>query len=121
MNTDCICRIRDIYRTIMAFETALQQHFGLNINEAMLLCIVSGRKNISSGELAAEMGLTQSNTSKVIASLEKRRLIVRHACKEDLRCMKFSISEKGARLLAEINCGSMQIPDAIRELTAAAD
>ena len=41
MNKNCICRVRNVYRAIAAFETEFQKQLGLNINEAMLLCIVS--------------------------------------------------------------------------------
>ncbi|MCE2615315.1 MarR family transcriptional regulator [Phocaeicola oris] len=118
MNRDCLCHIRDIYRSIAAFEHTLQQNFSLNINEAMLLCIVSEHENISSGELAEEMGLSNSNMSKVIASMEKQRLIDRHACKEDLRCMKFSITKKGEQLLSEINCDNVKLPECIQKLVS---
>ena len=75
MDRECICKIRDIYRNIAAFEALLQRQLQLNINEAMLLCVVSERENISSGEIAEEMNLTPSNASKVIASLENKSLI----------------------------------------------
>ena len=80
MNKNCICRIRNVYRAIAAFETEFQKQLGLNINEAMLLCIVSEKENISSGEIAEEMELSNSNASKVIASLEKSGYINRKLC-----------------------------------------
>src|SRR5574344_1420109 len=116
MNRECLCRIRDIYRMASAFDQTLRKQFGLNINEAMLLCLVSDKKYISSGEIAEEMGLTHSNASKVISSLEKQKLICRHACKEDLRCRKFSIAEKGQELLAAINCDSVVLPEDFKSL-----
>lgn len=118
MNRDCLCYIQSIYRSIATFEHTLQQHFGLNINEAMLLCVVSEHKNISSGELAEEMGLSHSNMSKVIASMEKQRLIGRHACREDLRCMKFNITKRGEKLLSEINCDNVKLPECIQKLVS---
>lgn len=111
MTRECICEIRSIYRKIGAFEQTLHNEFGLNINEAMLLCVVADKKNITSGEIAEEMSMTNSNTSKVISMLEKKRLICRHACKEDLRCMRFSITQKGEEMLAEMNCSDIELPD----------
>lgn len=119
MKKECLCYIRSIYRMISAFEQTLQKQFGLNINEIMLLCIVSDRRNISSGEVAKEMELTHSNTSKVLASLEKKKLICRHACKEDLRCMKFSITKNGETLLANINCDHVELPECLKVLISA--
>ena len=99
---------------ISAFEQTLQKQFGLNINEIMLLCIVSDRRNISSGEVAKEMELTHSNTSKVLASLEQKKLICRH-----LRCMKFSITKNGETLLANINCDHVELPECLKVLISA--
>lgn len=117
MQKECICKIRDIYRDIAAFESSLQRQLGLNINEAMLLCLVAERQNISSGQLAEEMALTPSNTSKVIAALEKTALIRRHTCKEDKRCMKFAITKKGGELLARLNCDDICLPDNLQQLS----
>ena len=48
MDRECICKIRDIYRNIAAFEAQLQRQLHLNMNDAMLLCIVAEHENISS-------------------------------------------------------------------------
>ena len=117
MDQECIRRIRTIYREIAAFEGSLQQRLGLNINEAMLLCLIDDKEHISSGEIADEMNLTPSNASKVIASLEKGGLIRRKACKEDKRCMKFTISTRGKDVLHELNCDSLQLPTELQELS----
>lgn len=117
MNKNCICRVRNVYRAIAAFETEFQKQLGLNINEAMLLCIVSERENISSGEIAEEMELSNSNASKVIASLEKCGYINRKLCKEDKRCMRFSITKKGQELLTKVNCEKFQLPENLINLS----
>lgn len=114
MKKECLCNIRSIYRKIGAFEQLLQKEFGLNLNEAILLCVVEDKDNITSGEIAEEMNMTNSNASKVISTLEKKKLICRHACKEDLRCMKFSITTKGAELLVAINSSDMELPDVLQ-------
>lgn len=101
---------------IASFEHSLQEMIGLNINEAMMLCIISERKNISSGELAKEMGLAHSNTSKVLGSLEKQHLILRHTGKDDLRSMKFSISKHGEELLGQMQCEDLQAPAALQKM-----
>lgn len=121
MKQECICRIRNIYRTIVQFEASLQQELGLNINEAMLLCLIADKAHISSGEIANEMNLTPSNTSKVIASLEKGRFIRRKACKDDKRCMKFCITKQGKELLQRLNCDSLQLPESLQTLSEQAE
>ena len=121
MKQECICRIRNIYRTIVQFEALLQQELGLNINEAMLLCLIADKAHISSGEIAYEMNLTPSNTSKVIASLEKGRFIRRKTCKDDKRCMKFCITKQGKELLQRLNCDSLQLPESLQTLSEQAE
>ena len=65
MDNHCISKIREIFRVITAFECGLQEQIGLNINEAMLLCLLSESENpMLAGEIAEEMGLTRSNTSR---------------------------------------------------------
>ena len=117
MDRECICKIRDIYSNIAAFEAQLQRQLHLNMNDAMLLCIVAEHENISSGELADELQLTPSNASKVIASLENRNLIKRKTCKEDKRCMRFAITKDGKELLEHFTCDSLQLPEQLQSLT----
>lgn len=116
MNPSCISRIRDIYRAISSFEHQLEATFALNINETMLLCLLTERENLLASEIAGELGLTRSNASKVIASLERKSLIRRQACKHDSRCQRFHITKKGTELLSHINCPSFCLPDGLSRL-----
>lgn len=116
MDNSCLCKLRNVYRAIIAFEGQLQQLVGLNINEAMLLCLLSDGETRLSGEIADELGLTRSNASKVIASLEKQSLIRRQACKEDSRCQKFHITKKGGEVLEQVHCDTIQMPDELRQV-----
>ena len=53
MDNHCISKIREIFRVITSFESRLQQQIGLNINEAMLLCLLSeSEKPMLAGEIA---------------------------------------------------------------------
>ncbi|WP_314646207.1 MarR family transcriptional regulator [Prevotella multiformis] len=115
MDNHCMGRIRDIFRAITAFESSLQQQLGLNINEIMLLCLLSEREEpMLAGEIADEMGLTRSNASKVIAALERVSLIRRRACSQDGRCQRFHITRRGMEKLDRLHCDSICVPDALR-------
>ena len=114
MNKECIYKLKNFYRAITSFEADLQRKVGLNINETMLLCLISEKGSITSGEIADEMELTHSNASKVIAALEKKSLIKRRTCKEDKRCMIFGITKKGDELLAILNCEQLQMPGCLK-------
>ena len=55
MDNYCISKIREIFRAITVFEDGLQRQIGLNINEAMLLCLLSESENpMLAGEIAEE-------------------------------------------------------------------
>ncbi len=105
-----LCRIRDIQRSVIAFEQQFEKQYGISLNEGMLLCSLIKQEQLTSGELGELLGLTSSNMSKVIASAEKKELIERFICKEDKRQMRFSLTDKGRKLIEDIHCGSVETP-----------
>lgn len=68
---ETICLMRDIYRAIQTFEADFQKVHRVCMNEAMLLCSLSGGKR-SAAEIAAINAMSPSHTSKVIRSVERR-------------------------------------------------
>ncbi len=114
MNT--ICKIRDIYRAITMFESQLEKLHGLSLNESMLLCSLSKKDRLSSSEIAEVLGLTCSNASKVIKSVESKALIERVLGEIDKRQMYFYITEKGKQILGNIKCENMEIPEILKNL-----
>ena len=105
-----LCRIRDIYRAISDFETQFQQTHNLNLNEGMLLCSLHTNGVLTSGEIASALGLTASNTSKVITATEKKELIKREFGLSDKRQMYFSLTEKGLTAISKIECDKVDVP-----------
>ena len=57
MDSSCLCRIRDVYRAIVDVEQYFEQHYDVNLNEAMLLCTLSARPWQTAGEVAETLGL----------------------------------------------------------------
>lgn len=111
-----LCKIRDIQRSIITFEAFFSKEYGISLNEGMLLCSLLKNNLLSSGELSELLGLTLSNTSKVILSAEKKGLIHRILGASDKRQMYFSLTEKGKELILGIQCQKIDIPDILREL-----
>lgn len=112
---ECIQKLRNVYKAIGNFETEMQRAVGLNLNEAMLLCLLSDGSMILAGDIAEKLGLTRSNASKVIAALEKVGCILRESCSEDSRCQKFHISGNGMKKLKEME-NKLTMPQEIPEL-----
>lgn len=111
-----LCRIRDIQRSIITFETFFSKEYGISLNEGMLLCSLLKMNSLSSGELSQLLGLTLSNTSKVILATENKGLIHRILGTSDKRQMYFSLTQKGKDLIANIQCQKIDIPDVLKEL-----
>ena len=111
-----LCKIRDIYRAIAEFEVRFVQQYDLSLNEGMLLCTLLNRPKLTSSEIAEVLGLSASNTSKVIRSVEDKGLIKRVLGTKDKRQMYFSLSEKGKRSLSAIKCDEIEIPDLLKSI-----
>ena len=109
-----LCRVRDVYRMINDFEHTLQRDFGVGLNEGMLLCSLSALGRCSSGRIADLLGLTLSNSSKVILAAEKKGLIERIIGTEDKRQMLFELTPGGKKCIESIKCN----PGTILELIA---
>lgn len=99
MNT--LCALRDIYRSIRDMEDQFQQKHDLCLNEGMMLCSLKNG-SLTSSELAEVLGLTTSNTSKVIKSVENKGFVERALGKDDKRQMYFSLTTDGTKKLSVI-------------------
>jgi len=104
------CKIRDIHIAIMEFEKNIAEHHGISLNEGMLLCSLKETKSLSSTELSGILKLTTSNTSKILKSVENKKLIKRHLGKTDKRSMLFSLTSEGLNKLREMQTSQVACP-----------
>lgn len=116
MDGSCICKIRNVYRAVLDFEKELGRLFGLNLNEMMLLCILSERGEMHPGEIAGQMGLSNSNASKVISGLEKKGLLSRKLCKQDKRCMTFSLTASARKIIENLAACENKMPEFLKSI-----
>lgn len=112
---ETLCKIRNIYRAIVEYEGCFQKMHNLCLNEGMLLCGLSKGEKLTSGEIARSMGLTNSNTSKVIKSVEEKKLIKRTLGKSDKRQIYFSLTKEGWNKLEEISCNKVEVPALLKD------
>lgn len=113
---ETLCRIRDIWRAVAVFESALEKEHNLCMNEGMLLCTLSKTDRLSSSEIAESLGLTASNASKVIKSVENKGMVGRVLGETDKRQMYFSLTEKGRQALSDIQDRGPEIPALLQEI-----
>ena len=102
---ETLCKIRDIYRAIAEFEGQFVQMYDLSLNEGMLLCTLLDR------EIAEALGLSASNASKVIRSVESKKLITRVVGKKDKRQMLFALTLEGKNRILNIKGATWKLPD----------
>ena len=107
---ETICLMRDIYRAIQTFEADFQKVHRVCMNEAMLLCSLSGGKR-SAAEIAAINAMSPSHTSKVIRSVEEKGFVKRVLGEQDKRKMYFELTAAGKKCLAGRKCGSVAVPE----------
>lgn len=121
MKEKCIkrlCQIRDLQRAVYLFELQFEKKYGISLNEGMVLCSLSKTANLSSGELGELLGLSSSNTSKVICSVEKKGYVERVVGTKDKRNMYFSLTASGRDLLDNVSDETVEMPDSLRALFA---
>ncbi len=112
---EVLCKIRDIYRAIAAFEQLFEKEFDLCLNEGMALCSLSKSGQLTSGEIADLLGLTTSNASKVITSVEKKGLVSRVLGEKDKRQMYFSLTPDGKKRIEAIYGNTPELPEILKE------
>ncbi|HIY37179.1 MAG TPA: MarR family transcriptional regulator [Candidatus Paraprevotella stercorigallinarum] len=111
-----LCQIRDLQRAVYLFELQFEKKYGISLNEGMVLCSLSKTASLSSGELGELLGLSSSNTSKVICSVEKKGYVERVVGTKDKRNMYFSLTASGRDLLDNVSDETVEMPDSLRAL-----
>ena len=107
--------MRELIKALGELEMQLQKRYGVSANEAMALCCIR-RDTLNASHISEAIGLTPSNTSKVLRSLEKKELLSRSLGDADRRQMRFTLTEGGVRLLETIKNEEIEIPQFIQPL-----
>ncbi len=110
-----ICTMRDVMIGLHTLEEQLVDEFGIDLKEAMLVCCLSD-KRLSTSEIASALELRMSHTSKIVASLEKKDLLIRHLGTQDKRRMFFELNAKGLELLKRLESFDFDIPSSLAKL-----
>ena len=97
-------------------KTCFHTLYTHNNRTALCHCCLSKKKRLSSGEIAELLGLTNSNTSKVIRSVEDKGYVERNLGDSDKRQMYFSLTAEGKKILKEMECCNIEIPELLRSV-----
>lgn len=111
-----LCKIRQIYRAISEFELSFVSEFGVCLNEGMLLCLLAKCPNMTASLIAENLGLTLSNTSKVIKSVEQKCLVSRIVSDTDRRSMCFVLTDSGCELVTNFKENHIVLPPLLQTI-----
>ncbi len=84
-----VCVMRDLVKAVAELQDTLQERLGISLNEAVVLCSI-GDGTATAGEISRSTGFKAPQTSKVIRTVEGKRLIERQCGNEDHRRMEFT-------------------------------
>lgn len=113
---ECICNVKDIFKTLYQFEKDFADAHNITINEAMLLCCLKDSDCKTAGTLCEYIGLSNSRVSKVITSVENKGYIDRSLCKEDKRQMLFSLTDKGKKKVDQMMSAQLNFDKLLQDL-----
>lgn len=83
-----------------------------------LLCTLLNTPKLTSSEIAEALGLSASNTSKVIRSVEGKKLITRLIGKEDKRQMRFSLTTEGKNRISDIKNATFELSGLLQQVVS---
>lgn len=107
--------MRELVRAISELEEQLINRHGLSLNEAMVVCCL-GEERLTASKVSENIGLTPSNTSKVLRSVESKGLLERMMGETDRRQMSFMLTQKGMEYLQKLKTEELEIPEFVRPL-----
>lgn len=108
----CICAMRELCMALAQLEENLIEKHGVSLNEAMALCSI-GNETVTAGLVASRCGLKPPHASKVIATIEKRGLVMRQLGCNDKRTMCFTLTEEGKARLARLKEKGVNVPETL--------
>ena len=110
-----ICIMREIYKALDCYETEFENEYGICLNEAMALCCLShDAPKLSASDISEKTGMSCSQTSKVLKSVENKKMIKRSLGKTDKRQMYFTLTNDGKECLDKIRCREITIPEILK-------
>ncbi len=110
-----ICTMRELMLGFNKLEAQLIDRLGIDLKEALVICCLAEQR-LSTSDIASSLELKMSHSSKIIASLEKKDLLIREFGQEDKRRMFFMLNKKGLELYANLKVFSFDIPPALEQL-----
>lgn len=103
MNTpdDVLIALRRVIRATDLHSKHLAKTTGLTAPQILLLQAIRNKGEVTIGEIANDVSLSQATVTSILDRLEKRGLIYRERSKEDKRKVHAYLTDSAAELLME--------------------
>lgn len=110
--------MRDIYKAISMFETEFEKAHGLSLNGAMVLCSLEEAPggSMTATAIAGRTDMTPSHASKVIRTVEEKKLVERTIGDTDKREMHFCLTDSGRKFLKQLDREAVRVPKILEPL-----
>lgn len=108
-----LCAIRKLQTSLRYFEDQLKQQTGLSFNDALLLCAVN-RGICEPSALAKELELSPSRLTRILDSLENRKLVQRTLSIMDRRSLTVALTEAGSEMVKTYRCSELNLPSELQ-------
>ncbi|OJV87241.1 MAG: MarR family transcriptional regulator [Bacteroidia bacterium 44-10] len=118
---ESICRLKDIYKVLYAYERQFAEEAGITINEGALLCCMKDGKPKSANELSDFIGLSGSRVSRIIHTMEEKGFILREIGISDKRQMIFTLTDAGRKKIKEMQGYTIDVHSLMVKLTTIAE
>lgn len=96
---DVLVLLRQIIRATDLQEKDISRSTGLTVPQLMLMQSLRLKTQMTTGELAKEMGLAQATVTSILDRLEKKALILRERGVEDKRKVWVTLTDTGLERL----------------------
>ncbi len=103
------CVLKKVCKTLYLLEKELEDQFDLDLNESMILCLLAD-KSYKSSDVALHLGISNSRISRILTSLEQKKMIARDVGNRDRREMFFSLTKKAKDALEGIQASKINFP-----------
>jgi DNA-binding MarR family transcriptional regulator len=101
ITNEVLISIRKIIQMVDLHSRYLVKEVGLTGPQLTILNEVSRQGDISTGELARAISLSQATVTGILERLEKKQLIIRERCDRDRRKIIISVTHKCTELLSQ--------------------
>lgn len=112
-NVERMARLWNLLLQTSRFPISSEKLKGASWLDVQLLYRIKEQPMVTIKELVHSLGLTNSTLGSAVKRLEKKQLIMRNVCQEDLRTYSLSLTSEGEKVVRENMDGQQSLMGAL--------